>query len=128
MYNYKQLNMRRIYNVLDNCKYCRLGVSENDQAYIIPMFYSYEQEWHRLVFTLMSQEYGQKTSFLNSNKKVTLEFELPNRNGIDSVIAFGYAQTMKPHIDDYQNCGPNGTVIKVIASNISGRSYDCFLQ
>jgi len=124
MYNYKQLNMKRIYNVLDNGKYCRLGVCENYQAYIIPMFYSYEQEWRRLVFTLMSQEYGQKIHFLNSNKKVTLEFELPNRNGVDSVVAFGFAQTMNPHIDDYQNCGPNGTVIKVAVSSISGRSYD----
>lgn len=126
MYHYKQLSMRRVFYVLDNCKYCRLGISENDQAYILPMFFTYDQEWHRLVFTLMSQGCGQKIRFLQSNRKVTLEFELQNRNGIESVIAYGYADTMKPHIDDYRNCGPDGAVIKVAVSSISGRFYDTF--
>lgn len=113
--NYRELAWNDIINLLNKVQYCRLGVVENDQPYVVPMYFSYKCKGVNFKFTLGSLKEGMKINCMNSNAKVCLEFDRNVGNAIDSVIVFGTVRIFN------DPCGEGSVILEVISSKITGR-------
>jgi nitroimidazol reductase NimA-like FMN-containing flavoprotein (pyridoxamine 5'-phosphate oxidase superfamily) len=86
--------------LIDQCKVCRLGLSENDQAYIVPLNFGYVFVDNTLTLFFHSAHEGRKMGILRKNNRACFEIDCGHelleadaacRHGFafSSVIGFG---------------------------------------
>lgn len=92
----------KISRVIKQCQVCRLGLSQNDLPYIVPVSFGFDG--HTLYFHTALE--GKKTDILAANKNVCFEFEtgvqvIENEKtpcnwsfAFQSVIGFGKAEEL----------------------------------
>jgi nitroimidazol reductase NimA-like FMN-containing flavoprotein (pyridoxamine 5'-phosphate oxidase superfamily) len=112
---YSELTKNEILSILKHTKWCRLGISDSDQPYIVPMYFSFEPKGNNICFTLLSLRNGQKMLAMEHNQKVCLEFELQRENYFFSIIVNGTV-TIGPPV--YKN-----SLLEVTSNQITGRCY-----
>lgn len=113
--NSRDLNLNEIVTMLNKVQYCRLSVSENNQPYIIPMFFKYKCEGKNFKFILNSSKAGLKMNFLNNNNQVCIEFDRNVGNAIDSIIVLGSVRVFN------DPCKESSVILEVISSKVTGR-------
>jgi nitroimidazol reductase NimA-like FMN-containing flavoprotein (pyridoxamine 5'-phosphate oxidase superfamily) len=93
-----------IKSIIKSGKVCRLGLSNNDEPYIVPMNYGFKNNF--LFFHCAKQ--GKKLEMIKKNNRVCFEIETENKvintglpcdwkNTYSSVIGFGRAELVKNH-------------------------------
>ena len=65
----------RIRQILDTAKVLHLGLSVNDEPYVVPMNYGYVMEEDKLVLYLHSAVRGKKLDMIRQNSKVFFELD-----------------------------------------------------
>ena len=65
----------QILKILDTAKVLHLGLSVNDEPYVVPMNYGYTMEAGRLVLYLHSALQGKKLDMIRSNSRVFFELD-----------------------------------------------------
>lgn len=66
---------RKIKEILDKCRVLHLGLSEEDQPYVVPMSYGYTYEGDTLVLYLHGGMEGYKYEVIKKNPKVSFAME-----------------------------------------------------
>jgi len=109
--------------IIRQCLVCRLGLSDGEEPYIVPLCFGYDGE--ALYFHSASD--GRKIDILRKNSRVCFEFDIPEgmreaeegcRWGIKyrSVIGFGTAEIVDDQEDKKKALG-------IIMAQYSGRKY-----
>jgi len=62
-------------NVIEKCKYCRLGLSENNFPYIIPLNYGYSYENEKLILYFHGAKEGKKIDLILKNNNACFEID-----------------------------------------------------
>ena len=62
-------------DILQKCKVCRLGLSENDRPYIVPLNYGYNFENNKLTLFFHSALEGKKIDILQKNNLACFEVD-----------------------------------------------------
>ena len=86
--------------IIEKCKYCRIGLSENNYPYIVPLNYGYSYENEKLTLFFHSAIEGKKIDIMKKNNKACFEIdcdtkliedEIPCEYGYEyrSIIGFG---------------------------------------
>ena len=86
--------------VIAKCKVCRLGLSENNYPYVIPLNYGYTCENGRLTLFFHSAKEGKKMEIIRSNSNACFEIDCDTQliegekpckysYGFKSIIGFG---------------------------------------
>lgn len=114
-HEYFDLTMKEMISLLKHIKWCRLGVAENNQPYIVPMYYCFEPKGNYLCFTLYSPVTGHKMHCMESNQKVCLEFELQRDNYFFSIVVIGEV-TICPPVN-------GNSLLQISSSEVTGRCY-----
>lgn len=68
-------DMEKIQEILDTCKVCRLGMSDGDQIYIVPMNFGYEFEEDGLTLYFHGAKEGRKLELIRKNPSVGIEMD-----------------------------------------------------
>lgn len=68
-------NPEEIREILDICKVCRLGISDDGRVYIVPMNYGYELEGDKLTLYFHGAREGKKLDLLRKNPLVGIEMD-----------------------------------------------------
>ncbi|MCL2210156.1 MAG: pyridoxamine 5'-phosphate oxidase family protein [Treponema sp.] len=87
-------------NILDKCKVCRIGLSENNMPYVIPLNYGYVFENNLLTLYFHSALKGKKLEIIKANDNACFEVDcdlnlIEGENACDygyafkSIIGFG---------------------------------------
>ncbi|VVB70177.1 Pyridoxamine 5'-phosphate oxidase [uncultured archaeon] len=84
----RELSREECIALLAKCRYGRLGLSQSDQTYIIPMSYVYSQG---RIF-LHSRGRGKKLEFVTKNPRVCFQIDTLDKNNWSSVLAYGIAR------------------------------------
>lgn len=113
--NSRELNMNEIITMLNKVQYCRLAVSENNQPYVVPMYFKCKAQGNNLKFLFNSINEGDKIKFLNSNSKVCIEFDRNVGNAIDSIIVIGIGRIFN------DPCADKSVIIEVVSTKITGK-------
>ncbi|MDR0754350.1 MAG: pyridoxamine 5'-phosphate oxidase family protein, partial [Prevotellaceae bacterium] len=66
-------------NIIDQCKVCRLGLSENNKPYIIPLNYGYSFENNMLTLFFHSAKEGKKIDIIIKNNSACFEIDCDNK-------------------------------------------------
>ena len=66
-------------NIVGKCKICRIGLSENNIPYIIPLNYGYEFENNTLTLFFHSAKAGKKMDIIKNNNIACFEVDCDNR-------------------------------------------------
>lgn len=106
--------------VLNRTNICRLGVAEDNQPFVVPMFYTYCADPCQIIFRLLSRSNGLKMRCISRNQLVCIEVDVPVNGGFASVIGFGNAIIRCIGVDD---CFNRRDEIEVCVSDITGRFY-----
>jgi nitroimidazol reductase NimA-like FMN-containing flavoprotein (pyridoxamine 5'-phosphate oxidase superfamily) len=61
--------------VIDKCKVCRLGLSENNLPYVIPLNYGYAYENEKLTLYFHSAPEGRKIDIIKKNNNACFEID-----------------------------------------------------
>jgi nitroimidazol reductase NimA-like FMN-containing flavoprotein (pyridoxamine 5'-phosphate oxidase superfamily) len=61
--------------IIDNCKVCRLGMSENNRPYVIPLNFGYVYENDTLTLYFHGAREGKKIDILKNNPEVCFEMD-----------------------------------------------------
>jgi nitroimidazol reductase NimA-like FMN-containing flavoprotein (pyridoxamine 5'-phosphate oxidase superfamily) len=78
--------------VIDRCKVCRLGVSENDQAYVVPLNFGYTVEGGALTLYFHGAREGKKIDILKNNNKACFEIDCDYELlEADTACGYGFA-------------------------------------
>lgn len=64
-----------IKEILDACKVCRLGMSDGDLIYIVPMNFGYEWDEDKLTLYFHGAQEGKKLDLLRKNPVVGIEMD-----------------------------------------------------
>ena len=121
--NFKRLSESEIRAVIDESSYVNLGLSENNQPYIVPMCFD-ACSCNLCSINLYSPSTGKKMTCIDNNNKVSLEFVIYTPYGYKSVVAFGRAKIVDTGV--HKMCNNFLTKIAVTIDSISGREYfDC---
>jgi len=62
-------------NVIRKCKVCRIGLSENDMPYIVPLNYGYDFENNTLTLFFHSAKEGRKMNIIKNNNNACFEMD-----------------------------------------------------
>jgi len=62
-------------NVINKCKVCRIGLSENDMPYIVPLNYGYSFEDNILTLFFHSAAEGKKLDIIRNNNNACFEID-----------------------------------------------------
>jgi nitroimidazol reductase NimA-like FMN-containing flavoprotein (pyridoxamine 5'-phosphate oxidase superfamily) len=78
--------------IIQQCKVCRLGLSENDQPYIVPLNYGYALEDNSLTLYFHSASEGKKLAIIRNNNKACFEIDCEHKliEG-DKACHYGFA-------------------------------------
>ena len=109
--------------IIRQCLVCRLGLSDGEEPYIVPLCFGYDGE--ALYFHSASD--GRKIDILRKNSRVCFEFDIPEgmREAEEgcrwwikyrSVIGFGTAEIVDDQEDKKKALG-------IIMAQYSGRKY-----
>ena len=78
--------------LIEQCKVCRLGMSDNGQPYIVPLNFGWSFEDNRLTLYFHSAHEGKKIDILKNNRRVCFEIDSDFRL-IEASEACGYSCT-----------------------------------
>lgn len=115
--NYEKMTKKEILNLVECNNICLLSVSENDNPYIIPVYYESDYRDNTLIITIKSKNIGKKIRYIKSNDKACLYFDCKNNSSIKTVIAFGTL-----YIDEDEECDDKIN-ISIVIDKISGRKH-----
>lgn len=113
--NSRDLNLNEIITMLNKVQYCRLSVSENNQPYIVPMFFKYKCEGKNFKFIFNSSRDGLKMKYLFNNNQVCIEFDRNVGNAIDSIVVLGAVRVFN------DPCKERSVILEVVSSTITGK-------
>jgi nitroimidazol reductase NimA-like FMN-containing flavoprotein (pyridoxamine 5'-phosphate oxidase superfamily) len=68
-------NIENVMEIIEKCKICRLGLSENDHPYIIPLNYGYTYENETLTLFFHSAKEGKKIEIIQNNNNACVEID-----------------------------------------------------
>ncbi|MCL2186389.1 MAG: pyridoxamine 5'-phosphate oxidase family protein [Treponema sp.] len=86
------ININEKINILKKCKVCRLGLSENDIPYVIPLNYGYKYENDALTLYFHSALEGKKLDIIKNNNNACFEIDCDNKLiEKENVCNYGYA-------------------------------------
>jgi nitroimidazol reductase NimA-like FMN-containing flavoprotein (pyridoxamine 5'-phosphate oxidase superfamily) len=102
--------------IIRRCKVLRLGLSEQNQPYVVPLNFGFEHEDGILTLYMHGAKEGKKADILNRNKQVCFEMDgehalIPGKSpaeysfAYESVIGFGTAEILEK--DDEKTRGLN---------------------
>jgi nitroimidazol reductase NimA-like FMN-containing flavoprotein (pyridoxamine 5'-phosphate oxidase superfamily) len=102
--------------IIRRCKVLRLGLSEQNQPYVVPLNFGFEYEGGILTLYMHGAREGKKVDILNRNKQVCFEMDgehalIPGKSpaeysfAYESIIGFGTAEI--PEKDDEKTHGLN---------------------
>ncbi|MDR1867436.1 MAG: pyridoxamine 5'-phosphate oxidase family protein [Treponema sp.] len=94
------INIDEKINIVHQCKVCRLGLTDDDQPYIIPLNYGYTYENNILTVYFHGASEGKKVDIIRKNNKACFEIDsyhvlIEGENacnhgyGYKSIIGFG---------------------------------------
>ena len=100
-------------NIINQCKVCRLGLSENNTPYIVPLNYGYSFENNTLTLFFHGAQKGRKVDIIKNNNKACFEIDCDNKliegekactysYAFKSIIGFGEVIVLKT-IDEKTN-------------------------
>ena len=72
-------NIEYMMEIIEKCKICRLGLSENNQPYIIPLNYGYIYENEKLTLFFHSAKEGKKIDIIKNNNNACFEIDCDTR-------------------------------------------------
>ena len=87
----------RIRQIMDTAKVLHLGLSVNDEPYVVPMNYGYVMEEGKLVLYLHSAVRGKKLDMIRQNSKVFFELDcdrIPFEGALPCQYGLSYASVM----------------------------------
>ena len=93
-------DINEILKIIGGCKVCRLGLSDNDRPYVVPLNYGWSFDNNALTFYFHSAVEGKKLDIIKNNSRACFEIDTdhklveaaePCKHGFaySSVIAFG---------------------------------------
>ncbi|MDR2467866.1 MAG: pyridoxamine 5'-phosphate oxidase family protein [Spirochaetaceae bacterium] len=88
------VNIEDKMHVIDKCKVCRLGLSENNRPYIIPLNYGYSFKDDTLILFFHSALEGKKVDIIKHNNKACFEVDCDNQL-IEGENACSYSYAFK---------------------------------
>jgi len=77
-------------DILKRCKVCRIGLSENDKPYVVPLNYGYSFENNTLTLFFHSAKEGRKMDIIKNNDNACFEVDCDHRL-IESERICGYS-------------------------------------
>ena len=78
--------------VINKCKVCRIGLSENNRPYIIPLNYGYEYENNLLTLFFHSATEGKKIDIIKNNNQACFEIDCDTKLiEAENPCKYGYA-------------------------------------
>jgi len=80
--------------IIEKCKYCRLGLSENNYPYIVPMNYGYVYENEKLILFFHGAKEGKKIGILKNNNNACFEIDCDTQL-IEAEKPFDYGYAFK---------------------------------
>jgi len=79
-------------NVIKKCKVCRIGLSENNMPYVIPLNYGYNFENDTLTLFFHSAREGKKLDIIKNNNNACFEIDCDTRLiEAEKACNYGYA-------------------------------------
>jgi nitroimidazol reductase NimA-like FMN-containing flavoprotein (pyridoxamine 5'-phosphate oxidase superfamily) len=79
-------------NIINKCGVCRLGLSDNNKPYIIPLSYGYSFENNILTLFFHSALEGRKIDIIRNNKNACFEIDCDNKIiEAENPCKYGYA-------------------------------------
>ena len=73
------IDINEILDIIGKCKYCRLGLSENNTPYIIPLNYGFSYDNNKLIFYFHSAKEGKKLDIIQKNNNACFEIDCDTR-------------------------------------------------
>ena len=61
--------------IIEKCKFCRIGLAENGNPYIVPLNYGYSYENDKLTLYFHSATEGKKIEMMKTNNKACFEID-----------------------------------------------------
>ena len=81
-------------DIIAKCKVCRIGLSDNNMPYIVPLNYGYDFENNTLTLFFHSAKEGRKTDIIQNNNNACFEIDCDNRL-IEAETACRYSYAYK---------------------------------
>jgi len=79
-------------NIIKKCKVCRIGLSENNIPYVIPLNYGYEYKNNLLTLYFHSALEGKKLDIIKNNNNACFEIDCDNKLiENENACNYGYA-------------------------------------
>ncbi|MDF2820784.1 MAG: 5-nitroimidazole antibiotic resistance protein [Clostridiales bacterium] len=78
-----------IFDIIDQCKVCRIAMIDNGKPYIVPMNFGYEEIDDKLIFYFHSAKQGRKIDIMKSNNQVCVEMDCEHQL-VEADIACDY--------------------------------------
>jgi nitroimidazol reductase NimA-like FMN-containing flavoprotein (pyridoxamine 5'-phosphate oxidase superfamily) len=88
------VNVEDKIKIINKCKICRLGLSENNNPYIVPLNYGYTFERNTLTLFFHSAKEGKKLDTIKNNNKACFEIDCDTKL-IEGEKACTYGYTFK---------------------------------
>nr|WP_294967576.1 pyridoxamine 5'-phosphate oxidase family protein [uncultured Methanosphaera sp.] len=87
-------------NFIDSSKVVRLGLKDDDYAYVVPLAFGYEVVNNKIILYIHSASEGHKIDLINRNSNIFVEFDNITRfYGItceyNSVMAHGHVELVE---------------------------------
>ena len=77
--------------IIEKCKYLRLGLSENNNPYIVPLNYGYSYENEKLTLYFHCAKEGKKIEIMRNNKKACFEIDCDTKLvEVEKACDYGY--------------------------------------
>lgn len=97
-----------IMQILDQCKVCRLGLSDQGAPYIVPMNFGAELEDGHICIYFHGAKEGRKLDIIRKNPQACVEFDCGHKLlegeiacahsfAYESVVGFGKAEILESH-------------------------------
>jgi nitroimidazol reductase NimA-like FMN-containing flavoprotein (pyridoxamine 5'-phosphate oxidase superfamily) len=80
--------------IIEKCKFCRIGLCENNQPYVVPLNYGYRYENGKLTLFFHGAAEGKKVDIIRNNNRACFEIDC-DTNLIESDRACNYSYTFR---------------------------------
>ena len=85
-------NIHEKINIIKKCKVCRIGLSENNMPYIVPLNYGYDFENDTLTLFFHSAKEGKKIDVIKNNNNACFEIDCDTKLiEAERACSYGYA-------------------------------------
>jgi len=88
------IDMDEKMNIIQRCKVCRIGLSENDKPYIVPLNYGYDFQNNTLTLFFHGAKEGKKMDIIKINDNACFEVDCDDRL-IEAETACRYSYAYK---------------------------------